>query len=74
VTAGTEPGQRLWRARRRHDHLDAIVRAAGGRWELQYLLNGRVMLAWRFDSPEAAAADAGERLSALQRAGWNIHW
>lgn len=50
------------------------MRAAGGRWELQYLLNGRVMLAWRFDSHEAAAADAGERLSALQRAGWNTHW
>jgi hypothetical protein len=69
------PTERLWRARRRHDHVDALLLdPPGGPIELRYHLNDRPMLAWRFASREEAAAEADRRLQELLRAGWTLHW
>ena len=68
------PADRLWRARRRHDHIDAEIVATPAGCELRYLRNDRVMVVWRFDTPEAAADDARARLADLIRAGWTVHW
>jgi hypothetical protein len=65
---------RLWRARRRHDHLDAVVAATAGRWVLQFLLNDRLIVSWPFDTKDGATEEADARLRELQRAGWNTHW
>jgi hypothetical protein len=67
-------GVRLWRARRRHDHVDAVLRQDGAGWLLQFFHNDRSLLAWPYPDPESARAEAAERLRALQRAGWNVHW
>ncbi len=71
------PPLRLWRARRRHDHIDAVLErreAPPVVWELQYLCNDRPFLAWRYADRAAAEADAEARLADLQRAGWTSHW
>lgn len=65
---------RLWRLRRRHDHIDAIAWPVRDGWRLRFIRNGRVLLTRQYDSREAASADADARLRELQRAGWNTHW
>jgi hypothetical protein len=63
--------ERLWRVRRRHDHIDAVLSARGSCWELRFLRNDRLMLAWPHERRETACADAEELLSELQLAGWH---
>jgi hypothetical protein len=65
---------RLWRVRRRHHHIDAVLRPSGPRWELQYFRNDRLLVTRRYEQPDLARADATARLNELQRAGWNTHW
>ncbi len=65
---------RLWRARRRHDAIEAHVVSDAGTWLLSFRFNDRRMLTWRFPTREQACADAERRLRDLQRAGWNSHW
>jgi hypothetical protein len=66
--------ERLWRVRSRHDHIDAMLSGRASRWELQFLYNDRLMLAWCHERRETACGVAAERLRELQRAGWNTHW
>jgi hypothetical protein len=66
--------ERLWRVRRRHDHLDAVLSAQGSCWELRFFRNDRLMLARCHERRETACVEADERLRELQRAGWNTHW
>ena len=65
---------RLWRLRRRHDHIDAVLRKRGAQWELRFLRNDRLILTRRYERRDLADAEAGARLRDLQRAGWNTHW
>jgi hypothetical protein len=65
---------RLWRARRRHDHVDAVVTGVAGQWTLQFHLNDRLIVSWPFATREEATQEADGRLRDLQRAGWNTHW
>ena len=66
--------QRLWRARRRHDQLDAVLARRGDEWELRFVLNRRALLSRQYRAVDEAHAEAGARLRELQRAGWNVHW
>jgi hypothetical protein len=70
---GSAPS-RLWRARRRHDRIDAVLRRHGRWWELQYLHNDRLLLTRRFEASDGASAEAASRLRELRRAGWTDHW
>ena len=65
---------RLWRVRRRHDHIDAVLRELGPIWELEFVRNDRVFLMWRYPDRASAATEADARLRDLQRAGWTSHW
>jgi hypothetical protein len=65
---------RLWRARRRHHHIDAMLRDTAAGWELMFLRDDRVLLTWTFADRAAAVADADRRLGELVRAGWVRHW
>jgi hypothetical protein len=65
---------RLWRVRRRHDHIDAILRRSGTQWELRFVHNDRVLLTRRYARRDLAHAEANSRLRELERAGWNTHW
>jgi hypothetical protein len=66
--------ERLWRVRRRHAHIDALLRARGGAWDLRFTRNDRVLMTQEFADRAAAYAAAETRLRELQRAGWNTHW
>jgi hypothetical protein len=65
---------RLWRVRRRHDHIDAVLSQEASAWTLEYLRNDTPFLAWRYPDRPSAVADADERLKDLLRAGWTSHW
>ena len=65
---------RLWRMRRRHEHIDATLSVSGPPWELMFVRNRRPMLMWRFPDQGAARTEAEARRRALERAGWTSHW
>ena len=65
---------RLWRARRRHAHIDAVLRQRADGWELSYSRDDRPLMLRRFDTEEDARRDATARFAELQRAGWIDHW
>lgn len=65
---------RVWRARKRHDQIDAVLVREGARCELRFLLNRRLLLSLPCMSDAEARAAADARLRELQRAGWNPHW
>ena len=51
-----------------------LTKSASGDFELQYFQDGRLMVATRWPSRDAAVADANGRLNDLLRAGWATHW
>ena len=65
---------RLWRARRRHNHLDATLLRRRGAWMVAYSRDGRALVAREFADEGSAREDAAGRLRELQRAGWVVHW
>ena len=65
---------RLWRVRKRHDHIDALLVETGDGWQLQFGRNDRPLVSWRFDTQGEAQCEADKRLRELQRAGWTSHW
>jgi hypothetical protein len=74
VTPPSDLSRRLWRARTRHHHIDAVLREAGAAWQLSFQYDDRPMVTGPFAAREAAEAEATRRLRDLQRAGWNVHW
>jgi hypothetical protein len=65
---------RIWRLRRRHDHVDAVAVRHGAGWALRYLWNDRVLLVRLYRTPGALRAEARSRRRELERAGWTTHW
>jgi hypothetical protein len=65
---------RFWRVRRRHDHIDAVLRSVGSTWTLEYSRNDRTLVTRRYDTEINARVEARARLEELQRAGWIEHW
>ena len=65
---------RVWRLRRRTDHIDASIRRVGKVWELTYKMNERALLSTSYATREAADAEATTKRRELQRAGWTLHW
>ena len=65
---------RLWRARRRHHHIDAVLGTRTAGWAVEYLRDDRPLVTHDFSSEESARNDAAGRLKELQRAGWVVHW
>jgi DNA polymerase IIIc chi subunit len=65
---------RLWRARRRHDHIDVVLREDERGWVLEYTRNDRRLVERTYATEEAAREDAASRLKELRRAGWVDHW
>ena len=65
---------RLWRVRKRHDHVDAVLRATTRGWRLQFARNDRALIVWEFEHERDARDEAERKLKELQRVGWNLHW
>jgi hypothetical protein len=66
--------ERLWRVRRRHTHIDALLRRREDGCDLRFTRNDRVLITQEFPDRESASAAADVRLRELQRAGWTSHW
>jgi len=67
-------GVRLWRARRRHAHIDAILERGHQSCVLKFLRNDRLLAALDFPNEPVARTAARARLRELERAGWVEHW
>ena len=65
---------RLWRARKRHDAIDASLEVRDDDVRVTLLLNKRRLWRAEFETEDAAKAAAEAKLKDLQRAGWNVHW
>jgi len=65
---------RLWRARKRHDAIDATLEVRDDDVRVTLLLNQRRLWRAEFETEDAAKTAADEKLKELQRAGWNVHW
>jgi len=74
MAASADLTERLWRVRKRHDHIDAVLHEGPGGWELQFGCNDRPLVIWHFDAQDDARREAAMRLKELQRAGWTTHW
>jgi hypothetical protein len=75
VPARADVRRRLWRARRRHHHIDAmLLDRAVSCWDLTFLHDDHALMTWTFTDRESAVAEADRRLAELIRAGWNVHW
>ena len=74
IEARADLAHRLWRLRRRVDHLDASLRQTDAGWELTFALNDRRLMTSSFDTRVLAEADADARRKDLIRAGWTMHW
>lgn len=70
----TDVLRRLWRARRRHAHIDAMLRQRADGLEVSYSRDDRPLMSRLFETEEEARADAITRFRELQRAGWIDHW
>ena len=69
-----DAGLRLWRVRKRHQHLDALLSSTGSGWVIEFRRDDRSLLTWSFEREADARAQADHRLRELQRAGWTTHW
>ena len=65
---------RLWRLRKLHDQVDAILVDHDDGVELQFRLNGVPTNARRFGDRDAARSVAAEKRLELERGGWMAHW
>ena len=65
---------RLWRARKRHDAIDAMLDVRGADVRVTLLFNKRRLWRAEFLTEDDAKAAAETKLKDLQRAGWNVHW
>ena len=66
---------RLWRLRKLSQTIDAELQDAGaGTMELQFRLNGMIMLSRPCANREQAIAAADEKRVELEREGWMPHW
>jgi hypothetical protein len=74
VASVPAPHERLWRARRRHNYIDALIQELPDGCVLEFRRNGKSLMTWHLESRAAASAEAMARLGDLQRAGWNDHW
>lgn len=69
-------GTRIWRLRKLHQQVDALLRDDGesGGVETRFLYNGELAYLRRWPTRELALADAAEKRAELEREGWTAHW
>jgi hypothetical protein len=66
--------QRIWRLRKLHQSVDAIMYPIDGEIELRFLFNGELSYTQRCPTREQAVETAAAKRAELERDGWNFHW
>jgi hypothetical protein len=65
---------RLWRVRKDHTWIDALIRDAAHGVEVDVRYDGARVYLRCYPTREAALIETDRQLSDLQRAGWTTHW
>jgi len=65
---------RLWRARRRHVHIDAILDRGSHPCVLTFFRQDRPLASIEFANERSARSAARAKLRELEVAGWTDHW
>ena len=66
--------ERIWRLRKRHHQVDALLREHEDGAEVQFLYDGTLTYGRHWPGREAALAHAAEKRAELERSGWTMHW
>ena len=74
LTQMSAPGHRIWRLRKRHQSIDAVLIPAADSVELRFLLNGELLYVRRELARLAALQEAADKRAELEREGWMPHW
>jgi hypothetical protein len=67
-------GERLWRLRKLHQHVDAVLADRKGTVELRFFYNGELVYTRRTMARDRAFLEAEEKRAELERDGWTAHW
>jgi hypothetical protein len=65
---------RVWRVRKRHDHIDAVIGSTRDGYEAAFYWNDRLLIALPFADRPAAEREVEARRRALHEVGWTVHW
>lgn len=67
--------RRIWRLRKQHHAVDALLREArAGAFCVQFLYDGMLTYERRWPTRELALAEAADKRAELERSGWMSHW
>jgi len=68
------PPERIWRLRKRHHQVDALLRVDEEGVEIRFLYDGTLTYSRRWPARAIALAHAAEKREELERSGWTMHW
>jgi hypothetical protein len=72
---GRPAGERLWRLRKMHDQIDAVLRDHGHEGvEIEFFYNGERLYGRRWAARQPGVSDAAGKRAELERGGWSSHW
>ena len=67
-------GERVWRLRKLHQQVDAILRDDAAGTELRFFYNGSLAYTRRWETADEARGEAAAKRAELERDGWTAHW
>jgi hypothetical protein len=67
-------GERVWRLRKLHQHVDAVLQHDAAGVDLGYFYNGKLAYTRRLTTRDQAMREAHEKRAELEREGWTAHW
>jgi hypothetical protein len=67
-------GERIWRLRKLHQHVDAVVQIGDAGVELRFFYNGELAYRRCWMTRDQAMRAAREKRAELEREGWTAHW
>jgi hypothetical protein len=67
-------GERIWRLRKLHQHVDAVLQHNDAGIDLRYFYNGALAYTRRWTTRDQAMREAHEKRAELEREGWTAHW
>jgi hypothetical protein len=67
-------GERVWRLRKLHQQVDAVIRDDEAGTELRFFYNNELAYRRRWETADEARQEAAAKRAELERDGWTAHW
>jgi hypothetical protein len=67
-------GERVWRLRKLHQQVDAVLTENKAGTELRFFYNGELAYRRRWETAVEARKEAAAKRAELERDGWTAHW